>query len=299
MPALPGLEGTLPRAVAVGDGVEVVRAFAQRALSAALFDLDGTLSNERLGWPDLMAAVNASFVVAATGGSVGPREAYDLVLADVEETIGVPTYVQMRRLTDMIAARAHTRDASSAQTIKDVYTTALSAMVAERRERVRLGHGSRESLAVPGAAALLESFSRQLPDRLFLASGTDVDAVVESIAALGFSRFFPRERIIAAGSLGPEDCAKEQVVRRLVSEQGTGEGIVTFGDGFPELVHTYRAGGIAVGVLTPDASSYAHRGFLTVAKKRRRLVEAGAHVLVSDPFADVSALLSVLESGHG
>ncbi len=299
MPAFPGSEGTLPEAVAVGNGVEVVRPFPRRALAAALFDLDGTLSNERLGWPDLMAAVNASFLVAATGGAVKPAAAYELVLADVEATIGVPTYVQMRRLQDLIAARTDSGSAPDPQTVKDVYTTSLSALVEERRERVRSGYEAPDSLAVPHAGRLLKSVSRLMPDRLFLASGTDVEAVLDSVTVLGFGEFFPPDRVIAAGSLGPEDCAKEQVVRRLVSERGTGKGIVTFGDGFPELVHTYRAGGIAVGVLTPDASSYAHRGYFTVAKKRRRLIEAGAHVLVSDPFADVSALVGVLERGHG
>jgi phosphoglycolate phosphatase-like HAD superfamily hydrolase len=298
MPALPGSAGTLPDAVAVGAGVDVVRPFPCRSLSAALFDLDGTLSNERLGWPDLMAAVNVSFLVAATGGAVSPAAAYELVLSDVEATIGVPTYVQMRRLCDMIAERAAGTDVPEPQTVKAVYTTALSALVAERRERVTRGEASPESLAVSGSSSLLESIARLVPDRLFLASGTDVDAVLESVALLGFSSFFPQRRVLAAGSLGPEDCAKEQVVGSLVSELGTGEGIVTFGDGFPELVHTYRAGGIAVGVLTPDASSYTHRGYFTLEKKRRRLVEAGAHVLVSDPFADVPALLRVLEKGY-
>lgn len=299
MPSLPGAEGTIPEPVSVGTGVEVVRPFRRRVLSAALFDLDGTLSNERLGWPDLMAAVNASFMVAATGGTVSPADAYDLVLADVEATIGVPTYVQMRRLTDMIAARAPSDAVPDPQTVKDVYTTALSAMVAERRAQVNRGDASPSSLVVPSAAALLESVARLLPNRLFLASGTDVDAVLESVEILGLAGFFPRERVIAAGSLGPEECAKEQVVERLVAEQASGEGIVTFGDGFPELVHTYRAGGIAVGVLTPDASSYAHRGYFTLPKKRRRLIEAGAHVLVSNPFADVPGLLDVLECGYG
>ena len=74
--------------------------------------------------------------------------------------------------------------------------------------------------------------------------------------------------------------AKELIIDRLI-EQGLKPGELScFGDGFPELYHTYRAGGIGIGVLTPDTSKYKDR--FTIEEKRNRLINAGAHIIIPD-----------------
>ena len=89
------------------------------------------------------------------------------------------------------------------------------------------------------------------------------------------------------------------MIHRLIDEVGIrGEELVTFGDGFPEMLYTYRAGGIGVGVLSRDESHYEHLGHFTVEQKRERLIRAGAHILVHSPFGDVPELLDTVFAGY-
>jgi len=104
---------------------------------------------------------------------------------------------------------------------------------------------------------------------------------------------------MAAGSLGPEDDAKEAVIHRLTGEMGLrGEELVTFGDGFPEMLYTYRAGGVGVGVLSRDESHYEHLGHFTIEQKKQRLLNAGAHILVTNPYQNIPELLDTIAKGY-
>ena len=65
----PGTQGLLERPITVDntDGnVQIVREFEGRSLSVGLFDFDGTISDERVGWPNLAVANNVAFLVALT-----------------------------------------------------------------------------------------------------------------------------------------------------------------------------------------------------------------------------------------
>ena len=319
-PVLPGKQGLLsePRRVA-GTHIEIVRPFDGRALRAVLLDFDGTLSLERDGWPNLMVATNSAALAQAVPG-VSPAEAIDWVIRDIEFNIGAPTFVQMKRLAAEIVRRGGV--ATDAGRYKAVYNHALVAMVAAVHSRLASGQIHIADLTVSGAFDLLEALRDQFGHRaLHLASGTDIAPVRESVRLLGFDVFFcdghgepagPDDpagrndrdacfsnRIIAAGSTGdPEQCAKELVIAKLVAEENLQPGqLLCFGDGFPEILHAYRAGGVCVGVVTPDHSYYESQGHFSVAQKRERLVHAGAHVLVPD-FRDAETLVQVLRSGQ-
>ena len=74
--------------------------------------------------------------------------------------------------------------------------------------------------------------------------------------------------------------------------------ILTFGDGFPEMLYTYLAGGVGVGVLSRDESHYEHLGHFTVEQKRQRLLDSGAHILVHNPYENVPELLDAIFAGY-
>jgi len=89
------------------------------------------------------------------------------------------------------------------------------------------------------------------------------------------------------------------VIGRMTGEMGLrGEEIVTFGDGFPEMLYTYRAGGVGVGVLSRDKSHYEHLGHFTIEQKKQRLLDAGAHILVYNPYQNVPELLDTIARGY-
>jgi hypothetical protein len=298
----PGSKGLLKQPVVVENtngNVQIVREFEGRSLSVGLFDFDGTLSDERVGWPNLAVANNVAYLIALTSPNLSPRPAEEIVLADICSTIGVPTYMQMKNLRGMIEENGYTGPELDPKMFKDSYNEALVAMVASRRAQVDAGEMSMDDLRIDGAMELLRTVEFHLPRGIYLASGSDLDAVCESVEHLGYSKFFPRDRIMAAGSLGPEDDAKAVVIDRLINESGVrGEELLTFGDGYPEMLYTYLAGGVGVGVLSRDESHYEHRGHFTIEQKKQRLLDAGAHVLVYNPYENVPELLEAVFQGY-
>lgn len=298
----PGTEGLLEQPVDVENtngNVQIVREFEAHSLSVGLFDFDGTISDERVGWPNLAVANNVAFLVSLTAPHMDHRQAEELVLADIAATIGIPTYMQMKRLRGMIEDRGYTGPQLDPAMFKNSYNDALVAMVASRRARLDAGELTIDDLRINGAMELLQQIQPRLSRGVYLASGSDLDAVCESVEYLGFSEFFPKDRIAAAGSLGPEDDAKEAVINSLLSESDVdGEQLLTFGDGFPEMLYTYLVGGVGVGVLSRDESHYEHLGHFTIEQKKQRLLDAGAHVLVHDPYENVPELLDAVFKGY-
>jgi len=298
----PGQQGLLAHPVPVDntDGnIEIVRPFSGRPLSVGLFDFDGTISDERVGWPNLIVANNVAYLIALSSPHLEHREAEELVLADIEATIGIPTYLQMKRLRAIIEKHGYQGPKLDPQMFKDSYNDALVGMVSSRRAQLATGEMTMDALRVDGAMELLGELNARLARGIYLASGSDLDAVTESVEHLGYSEYFPEQRIAAAGSLGPEDDAKEAVVQGLLDDTGIrGEELVTFGDGFPEMLYTHRAGGVGVGVVSRDKSHYEHLGHFTVAQKKQRLLNAGAHLIVHNPYQHVPELLDAIFRGY-
>ncbi len=299
---LPENKGLLTKPVIVSgsDGnIQIIREFESSQATVGLFDFDGTLSDERVGWPNLMVAVNTSFLVALTKPHMNYRKASALVIEDIEKTIGIPTYMQMKNLRTLIEKNGYDGEELDPFMFKHVYNDSLVTMVESRHKHINNEGGNIQDLLIPGSIDLLEALKKHLKDGIYLASGSDVDAVAESVMRLGLSEYFPRERIAGAGSLGPEDDAKEAVVKKLLNEKAySGNQLVTFGDGVPEIYYTYISGGVSVGVITRDESFYEERGHFTVTLKEERLKRAGAHIIVKNPFQNIEKLIEVLKTGY-
>ena len=73
---------------------------------------------------------------------------------------------------------------------------------------------------------------------------------------------------------------------------------MTFGDGFPEMLYTHRAGGVCVGIVSRDQSHYEHLGHFTEEQKKLRLLNAGAHLIVHKPYQNVPELLDAIFKGY-
>ena len=298
----PGKKGLLKNPVIVENtngNIEIIREFDGSNISVGLFDFDGTLSDERVGWPNLMVATNSAFFMSYTENKLSHKEAEKSVIEDIEKTIGIPTYMQMKRLVAMIEKSGHNGANLDPKLFKDVYNNSLVSMVESRRQQIKSGEISMEDLRIKGSVELLEELSKMLTDGIYLATGSDVDAIKESVDYLGFSKFFPKDRIAGAGSLGPEDDAKEAVIKKMLTEYSIkGNQLLTFGDGFPEILHTHLAGGIAVGVLTRDHSYYEHLGHFTIEQKEQRLRNAGAHIIVRNPYQNIPELVKIIKEGY-
>ena len=171
--------------------------------------------------------------------------------------------------------------ASDPQVYKDAYHQQLIAMVESKYERLKSGSLSLDKLIVNGSFELLGELQSKFHGELYLASGTDYDAIKGSVALLGFSEFFGNNIYAAGLTKDPEQCAKKLIINYLINQKELKEGqLLCFGDGAPEIKYASDAGGVCVGVLTPDKSKYKKEGHFTLKQKRKRLKDAGAHLIV-------------------
>ena len=84
-------------------------------------------------------------------------------------------------------------------------------------------------------------------------------------------------------------CSKETVIKQIIAENDlTGAELVSFGDGFVEVELVSGIGGYAVGVATDEVRKKGVNP-----RKRERLLEAGAAVIIPD-FSDAGRLVSFL-----
>ena len=279
--------GQLPSPAYVdGTDMKIVRAYDGTGINKALFDLDGTLSAQRSGWVNLMVACNTAALAQAV--DISPEDAENLVKVDIQETTGIPTYTQMKRLNDEIVRRGG--KGKGAEYYKRVYVSQLNSMVEKRNSEMKP-----EDLRVPGAYEFLDKLAGRLGrENLYLGSGTDIGPVLDTVDLLGLRIFFDERNILASGKTGgPEQCAKELIIRRLIESCDLKPGeLVTYGDGFPEILHTHNlAKGYGVAVITSDGGNFEHQGYFTAEKKESHLINAGAHIVVPEDFTKLAPMV--------
>lgn len=238
-----------------------------------------------------MAPMMMRAVLGRQYGEVEPAT-YQRVLASVNDfvdrTTGIQTLVQMQGLVGLVRrwgfVRAH--EILDEFGYKAVYNQELMEVVGRRRSKLASGQLLPEDFHLKGAVPMLRYLQEQ-GVILHLASGTDVEDVVDEANALGFGEFFGERIHGAVGDVRIE--AKRQVLERLMIDDGlAGHGLVTFGDGPVEMRVTRRSGGIAVGVCSDERRRH---GFNP--DKRARLIRGGAMLLIPD-FSDRRAILDVL-----
>lgn len=273
-------------------GVWVVREFAAHTRKAVLFDNDGTLSDLRKAWQDMMGPMFIGILQAYSNPHLEYNRAAELVLDMIEASIGKPTMCQAAGLVRLCEDNGYVGKPLDPRKFKNDYNDALEAEV-ERR----YSQNTPSKLRVPGAYELVRSLHElELYQGLYVASGTDDGPTKRSIKKLVFSDFFPDDRIMGAGGkLEPWQCAKEYVINRLIGEFGIkGESLVTFGDGPVEIKKTKDVGGLAFGVASDEQCMYPTR--FTKDSKRDYLIRSGADVILELPY-NIPAILKLMETG--
>lgn len=267
-----------------GSDIEIVnRDFPQGPFRAAIFDFDGTLSLLRRNWQDVMIPMMVE-ILSETGTSETREELFTQVEEFVMRLNGRQTIYQMIQLAEEVTRRGGR--AMEPLEYKRRYHDLLWQQVGDRVEAVRSGRVPAEEMTVPGAEALL----RQLQQRnvaLYLASGTDVSYVRDEAAVLGLAPFFGRH---VYGALDDyKKFSKALIVEQMIREMGVnGSQIVGFGDGFVEIEEVKKAGGLAIGVASEENTRQGINAW-----KRRRLISAGADIIIGD-YRQLDRLLGVL-----
>jgi len=269
-----------------GTQIEIIAEKIPRGrIRVAIFDFDGTLSLLREGWQEVMRPLMVEMIC---GHHAPTEEITQAVEEYIDESTGLQTILQMEKLVEMVRAYGLVPEEQrlDAQGYKTIYNERLLRIVHRRLESLERGALQREQLLLRGAEAFVQTlYARGVT--LYLASGTDRPDVQREAEILGVAQYF---RGGIYGSLRTyQEYSKDQVIGRILTEnQLEGPELVIFGDGPVEIRHAREYGAIGVGVASDEV-----KGFGLNPRKRDRLIQAGAHIIVPD-FGEGEKLLAYL-----
>ena len=273
--------------------IEIVSSLPKRGeFTHVIFDHDGTISTLRQGWESIMEPMMVGAILGS-GEQRSDEALYEHVLAAVrdyiDKTTGIQTLVQMKGLVNLIRKFKCVPDAEilDEHGYKKLYNERLSAMVTTRIAKLRQGELSIEDFTIKKAVQFLNAL-HQKGVALYLASGTDREDLEREAEVLGYRSLFGDRIYGAVGDVSKE--AKRMVLERILADIGDKhpERILTFGDGPVEIRETHKRGGFSIGV----ASDEVRRHGLSLSK-RRRLIEAGADLIIPD-YCQMDRVMALL-----
>jgi sugar/nucleoside kinase (ribokinase family)/phosphoglycolate phosphatase-like HAD superfamily hydrolase len=256
-----------------------------------VFDHDGTISTLRQGWEEIMEPVMIKAILGHQYDSVD-QASYNDVVKQVQEyinkTTGIQTIFQMEGLVKMIEEFGFVPEKKILDKFeyKKIYNDALMEMVNQRLHKLEAGELDSFDFMLKGA----HNFMKELKKRgvkMYLASGTDVEDVINEAAKLGYADMF------GGGIYGAlrdvSKFSKKMVVEKIIKENKLrGHELAIFGDGPVEIREGRRFGGIAIGITSNEIRRYGMD-----IEKRSRLVKAGSQLLISD-FSQYQYLIRLL-----
>ena len=257
----------------------------------AIFDHDGTISTLREGWEKIMEPV---MIKAVLGDKykTADKSLYNTVrkrvLNFIDISTGIQTIVQMEGLVQLvdefdIVPKEKILDKFA---YKKIYNDALMVMVNKRIEKLEKGELSVDDYMVKGALNFLELL-KEKGIKLYLASGTDRDDVVNEAEVMGYAHLFEGEIHGAVGDISKY--SKRMVIDKIISDNKlNGNELLVTGDGPVEIKECHRFGGIALGIASDEIRRYDLNE-----EKRTRLIKAGADVIISD-FSQANKLIKLL-----
>lgn len=279
-----------------GTEIEIVTSLPQRnRFSHVILDHDGTISTLRQGWEAVMEPVMLRAILGTTEQREGEalyEHAVAAVRDYIDKTTGIQTLVQMKGLVNLVRRFKCVPESDILDEFgyKALYDKALSGLIQRRIERVRNNELSVEDFTIKNAVPFLHAL-HQRGVTLYLASGTDQSDVENEAEVLGYRSLFAGRIYGAVGDVTKE--AKRMVLERILADIGSDgtTAILTIGDGPVEIRETRKRGGYSLGVASDEIRRYGLN-----LSKRRRLIEAGADLVVPD-YCQMDRLMQVLFGG--
>lgn len=274
--------------------IEIINSWRKPEIGYAIFDHDGTVSTLREGWEEIMAPVMIKAILGDNHDNIPDskfREIGRRVDEFIDKTTGIQTLVQMHGLVDLVREYGFVPEEKilDPKGYKKIYNDELLKMVSLREQKFLREELSIRELTIKDSV----KFLRYLYDKgikLYLASGTDVEDVLEEAKALGYDTLFEGRIFGSVGDVTKE--AKKIVLDQILDSIGPDASgkVVTFGDGPVEIRETRKKGGLTVGVASNEL-----RRFGLNERKRERLIKAGADIIIPDfsQYVKLAGLLNL------
>jgi sugar/nucleoside kinase (ribokinase family)/phosphoglycolate phosphatase-like HAD superfamily hydrolase len=243
-----------------------------------VFDHDGTLSILRRGWDVIMQEM---MIESITGGNIQDEKAIERirkrVVDYINQSTGVQTILQMEMLVELVREfNLIEEDAVlDRYAYKSIFSNRLLQIVNKRLEVFQSKHSQREKYMIKGSVEILKG----LKDKgilLYLASGTDIENVKHEASILGYADYF--EGRIYGSVDDVSKFSKKLVIGNIIKDNQLQENeFAVIGDGPVEIREGKRMNGIAIGVASNEEVGYDLN-----LDKRKRLIKAGADIIISD-----------------
>lgn len=272
---------------------------AQFPFQYAVFDHDGTVSTLRQGWETVMEPVMLRAILGDRYETVDSAlfiRIRDHVRRFIEQSTGIQTIAQMDALARMVAEYGiiPPEECLDAWGYKNVYNQALMEMVNDRIRRIQRGELSVQDFIMKGAIEFLHAM-REHKVKLFLVSGTDDADTVREAELLGYAGLF--DGGIYGAKPGSRADTKDAIIKSVLESidddsqpdsESARRKLLVIGDGPVEIRLGRRHEGISLGIASNE-----ERRFGLNLVKRRRLIRAGAHLLIPD-FSQWKTVISLL-----
>ncbi|MCP4166280.1 MAG: HAD family hydrolase [Chloroflexi bacterium] len=249
----------------------------------ALFDFDGTISVIRQGWERIMIPLMMEMICDRHP----PTADIENEVADyVDRSTGILTIKQMEWLQQAVLRHGLAQDPQTAAEYKRIYNERLLRPVRKRLDEMDGSLAARDSLMIAGVRTFLQDL-RSRGVTLYLASGTDHIYMEAEARALGVAEFFGTH--IYGARDDTEAYTKERIIQYILDQNAfQGDELLVVGDGPVEIRHAKARNALALGVSADE-----ERRQDLDPRKRRRLLTAGADLIVTD-FLHSAELLDLL-----
>lgn len=263
--------------------LELLNPISPTNIRLALFDFDGTLSLIRKGWQEIMIRFMTDTLADLKTGETS-EEIFAVVEDYVVRLTGKQTIYQAIQLAEEIRKRGGIP--LDPLEYKREYHNRLWTLIQNRVEGLRNGTEKPEDWLLPGSIEFLDELKNR-GVKLFLASGTDAEYVIDEVNLLGLTPYF------SEGIHGAQDdyhnFSKKMLIDELFKTYNLeGPDMVAFGDGYVEIEDTRKRGGIAVGIASNEETGYGVNEW-----KRNRLIQADADCIIPN-FESGKELLPLL-----
>ncbi|PCJ61244.1 MAG: hypothetical protein COA79_06595 [Planctomycetota bacterium] len=288
----PDLAESIDRAVYLkNSNIEIVEPIPQNLnITHAIFDHDGTISTIRHGWEEVMQIV--MYELITNGQNLIETEKLSLeteIDSFIEITTGIRTLEQMDGLKDLIIKYKNVPNDQIKDRFeyKKIYLTELMKSVKIKVKNLEDGNDKPELYAIKDVIPFLNTLHEK-GITSFLASGTDEVEVKKEAKAMKYANVFN------GGIYGARDSfdgdIKSFVMNNISKDMGQGnlKNTVVFGDGPVEIREGRKRGAITIGVASDEIKKEG-----IDAKKRQRLIKAGAHIIIGD-YLEADKLIDLL-----
>ncbi|MEM2841818.1 MAG: HAD family hydrolase [Thermoproteota archaeon] len=238
----------------------------------ALIDFDGTISVIRQGWEDVMIPMMIEMI--CDGNKPTPEIEHE-VKEYVDYSTGMLTIKQMEWLSEKVRQYGVSKQTKDPYEYKRIYNKRLLDHIEDRLTSLERGIFEPDDFMILGS----RSFLRSLKDKgvvLYLASGTDHEYVLREAGALKIDDLFNGGIYGALDFTESHD--KEKIIQRIMEKyELRGNEFLVVGDGPVEIRNAKAKKAIALGVASDEIKRHGLNS-----NKRKRLIEAGADIIISD-----------------